>query len=171
MSPTCGRLLSALQLASSVLAVAAGLTPSLETRQHDDNTPSCKAVPGTPAWPSTQDWDRLNDSLAGRLLQPTPPGAVCHPGQGTYDATECEAVRKGWSTYEFHQADPISVDWNQWTNDSCLPFENTPCSGQGYPVFAINATEPRHVHLGVQFGEATPANNHYSAVSTDLLRS
>ncbi|KAH6628471.1 hypothetical protein F5144DRAFT_579138 [Chaetomium tenue] len=158
MSPTCGRLVSALQLASSVLAVAAGLTPStpstpsLDSRQ-ENSTPSCKAVPGTPSWPSTRDWDRLNESLAGRLLQPTPPGAVCHPEQGSYNPTECEAVRKGWSTYEFHQADPVSVDWNQWTNDTCLPFENTPCSGQGYPVFVVNATEPRHVQLGVQFAK------------------
>ncbi|KAH6855037.1 hypothetical protein B0I37DRAFT_45861 [Chaetomium sp. MPI-CAGE-AT-0009] len=152
MFPTCGRLVSTLQLASSVLAVAAGLNPPLESRRAD-NAPSCKAVPGTPTWPSPRDWDRLNESLAGRLLQPTPPGAVCHPGQGSYNLTECEAVRKGWSTYEFHQADPISVDWNQWTNDTCLPFEGSPCSGQGYPVFVVNATEPRHVQLGVEFAK------------------
>ncbi|KAK4151451.1 hypothetical protein C8A00DRAFT_45344 [Chaetomidium leptoderma] len=133
------RLVCALQLASSVLAVAAGLTPS------------CKAVPGTPGWPSPEDWDSLNESLAGRLLQPSPPGAVCHPGQGTYNANECPAVRAAWSTYDFHQADPVSMDWNQWANDTCLPQEGAPCSGQGYPVFVINATETRHVQLGVQF--------------------
>lgn len=171
MSPTCGRLVSALQLASSVLAVTAGLTPStpsLDSRQ-ENRAPSCKAVPGTPSWPSTRDWNRLNESLAGRLLQPTPPGAVCHPGQGSYNPTECEAVRKGWPTYEFHQADPVSVDWNQWTNDSCLPFENTPCSGQGYPVFVINATEPRHVQLGVQFGENTTYTKYITPIPVLVL--
>jgi hypothetical protein len=154
MSPS-SRLVFALQLASSVLA-AAGLTPSLESR-HGGSHSSCKAVPGSPDWPSSQNWASLNESLAGRLLQPAPPGAVCHPEQPSYNATECTAVRAAWSTFEFHQADPISVDWNNWTNDTCLPHEGTPCSGQGYPVFVINATEPRHVQLGIKFGERPPA--------------
>ncbi|KAL2132918.1 hypothetical protein VTI74DRAFT_3167 [Chaetomium olivicolor] len=148
MSPLLKGLICTLQLAS-VLAGALGPTPNLESR-HAGN-PSCKAVPGTPGWPSPQDWARLNESLAGRLLQPSPPGAVCHPGQATYNATECPAVRAAWSTYEFHQADPVSMDWNNWANDTCLPQEGAPCSPQGYPVFVINATEPRHVQLGVQF--------------------
>ena len=141
MSPLRSHLVCVLQLASAALSTATGLTPS------------CKAVPGTRGWPSSQDWARFNESLAGRLLQPPPPGAVCHPGQASYNAAECPAVQAAWSTYEFHQANPISMDWNQWTNDSCLPRESAPCSGQGYPVFVVNATEARHVQLGVQFGE------------------
>jgi hypothetical protein len=155
MPPFSSRLVCALQLSSWVLAAAAGLNPSLQPRVESASRPSCKAVPGSPDWPSPQDWASLNESLAGRLLQPAPPGAVCHPGQATYNATECPNVRAAWSTYEFHQADPISVDWNQWTNDSCLPQEGAPCSGKGYPVFVINATEARHVQLGVQFGETS----------------
>ncbi|KAK3310815.1 uncharacterized protein B0T15DRAFT_50990 [Chaetomium strumarium] len=136
----------AVQLFPSVLA--ASVAPRL-----DNNCPTtqCKAVPGTPGWPSARDWAALNESLAGRLLQPPPPGAVCHPGEESYDATECSAVRAAWSSYEFHAANPISADWNQWTNESCLPQEGAPCSGKGYPVFVINATEARHVQLGVQF--------------------
>ncbi|KAK4124879.1 FAD-binding domain-containing protein [Parathielavia appendiculata] len=149
MSPLPSRLVCALHLSSSVLAAAAGLSPFLQPR-HDS---SCKAVPGSPDWPFPQDWARLNESLAGRLLQPPPPGAVCHPGQATYNATACPSVRAAWSTYEFHQADPVSMDWNQWTNDSCLPQEGAPCSGKGYPVFVINATEARHVQLGVRFAK------------------
>ncbi|KAL2198592.1 hypothetical protein P885DRAFT_76198 [Corynascus similis CBS 632.67] len=148
----------ALQLASSVLAVAAGLTPSLrsdleELRSDSHSHSPCKAVPGSPDWPSPQDWKRLNESVAGRLLRPTPPGAVCHSGQGAFDSPECAAVREGWSDYAFHQADPVSVDWNNWANETCLPIKGAPCSGQGYPVFVINATEARHVQLGVQFAK------------------
>jgi hypothetical protein len=170
MSPLRAQLVFALlQLGSSVLAAAAasaaGLSPSLQSRHGDSHSsPSCKAVPGTPGWPSPQDWAGLNESLAGRLLQPPPPGAVCHPGQPSYNATECPAVREAWSTYEFHQADPISMDWNQWTNDSCLPTEGAPCSPRGYPVFVVNATEARHVQLSVRFGEflsfPTETNSH-----------
>ena len=152
MSPLRSHLVCVLQLVSATLAAASGLTPSLQPRT-GDSRPSCKAVPGTRGWPSSQDWARFNESLAGRLLQPPPPGAVCHPGQASYNAAECPAVQAAWSTYEFHQANPVSMDWNQWTNDSCLPEQSAPCSGQGYPVFVVNATEARHVQLGVQFGE------------------
>ncbi|OIW31030.1 FAD-binding domain-containing protein [Coniochaeta ligniaria NRRL 30616] len=117
--------------------------------------PSCKAVPGTPNWPSPASWARLNESTGGRLLQPPPPGAVCHPGQPTYDAAACADVQAGWTTYDFHQRDPVSSMWNQYNNDSCLPEPGYPCSGQGYPVFVINATTPEHVKLGVRF-----ARNH-----------
>ncbi|KAK3330477.1 hypothetical protein B0H66DRAFT_63722 [Apodospora peruviana] len=115
------------------------------------NPSRCKAIPGTAGWPSTESWVRLNESTGGRLLQPSPPGAVCHPGRPTYNATDCARVRTGWFTYEFHQADPVSTDWNQWNNDSCLPEPSYPCSGQGYPVFVINATTAHHVKLGVDF--------------------
>ncbi|KAK3943095.1 6-hydroxy-D-nicotine oxidase [Diplogelasinospora grovesii] len=114
-------------------------------------SPPCKAIPETADWPSTASWARLNESTGGRLLRPPPPGAVCHPGQATYNATECPLVQSGWSTYDFHQADPVSTDWNQWNNDSCLPQEGYQCSGQGYPVFVVNATTAQHVKLGVDF--------------------
>ncbi|KAK1758511.1 hypothetical protein QBC47DRAFT_143717 [Echria macrotheca] len=118
-------------------------------------TPKCKAIPGTPAWPSAAAWTHLNESTGGRLLQPSPPGAVCHPGQPTYNASECAAVVAagggGWATYEFHSADPVSVDWNQWANDTCLPGEAYPCSPRGYPVFVVNASTAAHVQAGLQF--------------------
>ncbi|KAK0628601.1 hypothetical protein B0T17DRAFT_523189 [Bombardia bombarda] len=113
--------------------------------------PLCKAIPGAVGWPSPQSWARLNESTGGRLLQPPPPGAVCHPGQPTYSPAACPAVQAGWSTYDFHQADPISTDWNQWNNDSCLPVPSDRCGGQGYPVYVINATTARHVKLGMDF--------------------
>jgi len=116
------------------------------------DTPQCKAAPGSASWPSTETWARLNETTGGRLLQPTAPGAVCHPSQASYNAADCRRVQAGWSTYEFHQADPVSSDWNQWNNDTCLPNPSYPCSGSGYPVFVINATTSQHVKLGVDFG-------------------
>ncbi|KAK4232845.1 hypothetical protein C8A03DRAFT_39504 [Achaetomium macrosporum] len=154
MLPSRSGLVCVLQFASSAHCAAAGLAPTpVLLPRHDSSYSSCKVVPGTPRWPSPQEWARFNESLAGRLLQPSPPGAVCHPGQATYDPAKCPTVRAAWSTYEFHQADPISMDWNQWANDSCLPQEGAPCSGQGYPVFVVNATEARHVQLGAQFAK------------------
>ncbi|KAK4145731.1 uncharacterized protein C8A04DRAFT_26476 [Dichotomopilus funicola] len=158
-------LLLALQLVSPVFTAAAAAVTAASGEQklsitigndhtrHSSCKASCKAVPGTPDWPSTKEWDSLNESLAGRLLQPTPPGAVCHSGPGAFDSAECKVVRDGWSTYDYHQADPVSVDWNQWANDTCLPVDGAPCSGQGYPVYVVNVTEARHAQLGVQFAK------------------
>ncbi|KAH6845745.1 hypothetical protein B0I37DRAFT_344863 [Chaetomium sp. MPI-CAGE-AT-0009] len=140
-------------LALFAICAAAELTPSLLSGHGNKNHLSCKAVPGTPKWPSQHDWAHLNETVAGRLLQPSPPGAICHPEHASYNATACPALRAAWLTYEFHQSDPVSVDWNQWTNDSCLPQEGAPCSGAGYPVFVINATTARHVEQGVKFAK------------------
>ncbi len=138
------------------LLVAGPLLFSVPASGHpSSHQPSsrCKAVPGTSEWPSTATWARLNVSTGGRLLRPAPPGAICHPGQPTYDAAACPSVLAGWSEYAFHAADPVSVDWEQYTNDSCFPQPDHPCSDQGYPVYVINATSAEHVRLGVEFGE------------------
>ncbi|CZR51587.1 related to isoamyl alcohol oxidase [Phialocephala subalpina] len=140
--------------------------------------PSCKSVPGDPSWPSPQTWTDLNTTLGGQLLQPNPPGAVCHPTHATYNATICAEVQLLWSSEFFHQRDPISAEWNNWNNDSCLPDERFPCSSVGsreqnqlrgveietfpeeavtddlgvrYPIFVVNATAAAYVKAGVDF--------------------
>jgi len=39
----------------------------------------CKSVPGYPGWPLPSEWASFNQSVFGALLQPPPPGGVCHP--------------------------------------------------------------------------------------------
>ena len=119
---------------------------------HRDSQRKCKAIPGTPEWPSNSDWKRLNATLGGKLLQPSAPGGVCHPEQTNYDPAKCPAVQQGWTQYQFHQNDPVSSMWNQWNNDTCLPVVTAPCSGTGYPVYVINATNALDVKVGVDFG-------------------
>lgn len=120
--------------------------------RHESPRP-CKVVPGDTDWPSQRSWARFNESLGGGLLQPAPAGAVCHPGQRTYDPDECPAVTEAWSTYDFHSAHPSSVDWGQFSNGSCLPNPSYPCDSSGYPAFVVNATEVEHVQRAVNFGE------------------
>ncbi|KAF8858390.1 hypothetical protein BDZ45DRAFT_743429 [Acephala macrosclerotiorum] len=87
---------------------------------------ACKAVPGPPGWPSIQEWVTFNRSLGGVLLKPPPPGS-------------------------FHEGDPISIAFNNWNNDSCLPYPGIPCRGEGYPIYVVNATKPEHVWKGISF--------------------
>ncbi|KAK1585369.1 FAD binding domain-containing protein [Colletotrichum navitas] len=112
---------------------------------------SCKAYPGSANWPSAETWARLDESLGGRLLRPTPPGAVCHPEFAVHDEGRCAAVAAGWGSYELHVADPVSAMWTNFGNDTCLPDPARVCSPDGYPSFVVNATTPEHIKLGVDF--------------------
>lgn len=110
----------------------------------------CKAYPGTPSWPSKKSWEHFNDTLDGNLLIPVPPAAVCHPP--SFDEAACANVTEAWSIYEFHTDNPVSVIIDQFTNYTCLPDPNAPCSPDGYPSFVVNASTAAHVKLGVDFG-------------------
>lgn len=120
------------------------------TASHQQRT-KCKATPGSPDWPGDASWAALNQSISGRLLRPAPPGAVCHPGQPTYNAAACLAVQAGWLTVEWHTENPISTLSQNVNNNSCLPEPSVPCSGEGYPIFVINATTSDHVKKGIDF--------------------
>lgn len=132
-------------------------------------TPKCKAVPGNPDWPSPDIWKALNESIGGRLLQPTPLGAVCHPGQASYSAAQCPVVQAAWFAEPLHSEDPVSAYWSNWSRDTCLPDPRAPCSAAGYPVYVVNATTAEHVKAGVDFGVWTTPS--WIMVCADRLRS
>lgn len=111
----------------------------------------CKAAPGTPDWPGDGLWQALNSSLNGRLLKPPPPGAVCHPGQPTFNVLECPIVQAEWTNTSFHVDNPVSTILNNWNNDTCLPEVIYPCSDEGYPIYVVNATSAEDVKKGVDF--------------------
>jgi hypothetical protein len=112
---------------------------------------NCKAIPGSPDWPSDSSWSALNRTLGGRLFKPTPPGAVCHPDQPTFNAAICPTVQAEWLTVVFHTEDPVSGVQENWSNDTCLPYANDTCSGEGYPVYVINATCAEDIKYGIDF--------------------
>lgn len=62
----------------------------------------CKAVPGAPEWPSADLWQQLNATVGGRLIDPSPPAAVCHADRDEFDTKMCQTVTKSWASHEFH---------------------------------------------------------------------
>ena len=73
-------------------------------------------------------------------------------------------MRENWFNSTFHASDPISIGFPQWVNDSCPPiFPNGTsvtgdpdagdkgCTIGGYPVYALDAREERHVQEVVRF--------------------
>ncbi|KAI1872269.1 uncharacterized protein JN550_003988 [Neoarthrinium moseri] len=138
-------------LVTLLLPLSSSLCHVPSTGAGNNSSQPCKATPGSASWPPEADWARFNQSLGGVLLRPSPPGAVCHPGQPTYNADQCATVATAWTTYDFHSNDPISNMWNQYSNDSCLPNVTYPCSPAGYPAYAVNATTPEHIKLSFQY--------------------
>ncbi|KAI0191937.1 FAD-binding domain-containing protein [Astrocystis sublimbata] len=112
---------------------------------------ACRSFPGDTSWPPVESWIQFNQSLGGKLNNPSPPGAVCRRGQSAFDADKCAAVTAGWSTYGFHQGDPVSNMWQHYNNDTCLPDPDAPCSGAGYPAYVVNATTANDVKLSLDF--------------------
>ncbi|KAF9879641.1 FAD binding domain-containing protein [Colletotrichum karsti] len=130
---------------------------------------SCRSSPGAADWPPAESWARLDESLGGRLLRPAPPGAVCHPGQPVYDVDGCAAAAAGWSERDFHVADPVSVMWDNWSNDTCLPDPAHLCRSGGYSAFVVNATTPEHVKLGVDFARENNVRLNVKSTGHDYL--
>lgn len=134
-----------------LLSAIAGLSGQADA--HVTPVSNCKAFPGSADWPSINTWSSLNKTLGGRLVQPTPPGAVCHKGQSSFNADECSSVAKAWTTDEFHAANPVSVMWDQYANYTCLPQSNTTCTSNGYPAYVVIASTPEHIQAGLEFGK------------------
>lgn len=132
-------LLSIILTLSSTVLTCTSHTP--EAARSCTAQQPCKRTPDSLRWPSSAIWESLNVSVGGKLLQPPPPGAVCHPGQPTYDAGQRAAVQAGWLTYDWHSESPVSTDWNNWNNDTCLPDAGYPCSGQSPPWLCIGSSK------------------------------
>jgi hypothetical protein len=146
----------ALIILFTLLAISAARTNASSTtvrRRQTDAAPRCRSVPGSDEWPSAEKWAKLNETVNGYLLRPAPPGAVCHRTEPTFDASACATVQQTWSSEWFHSEDPVSVEWNNYTNDTCLPIASAPCSADGYPSYVIDAMTAEHVKAGIDFGE------------------
>jgi hypothetical protein len=117
------------------------------------HAPKCKAKPGTPRWPSVQEWGDLNETISGRLLKPLPPGAVCDYSLDAFNLKSCWVATVNYTQSLFHTNDPVSVQQPNWEHDACLPTLFHPCDIRQYPVYVINATEAHHVQEGVKFAK------------------
>ncbi|KAI1122431.1 hypothetical protein F5Y10DRAFT_254122 [Nemania abortiva] len=128
-----------------------GDASAVGSEEHGDDA-ACKAFPGTSSWPSEESWSEFNTTLRGKLIKPgPPPGAICHPGEPTFNSDQCAILTAAWGTYDFHQSNPVSNMWEQFNNDTCLVGPNTPCSGAGYPAYVVNATTAEDVKLSLEF--------------------
>ncbi|KAF2824353.1 FAD-binding domain-containing protein [Ophiobolus disseminans] len=124
------------------------------------NGSRCKVYPGDDEWPSDEAWTQLNDLSGGRLIgNPTPLAAVCYPDQPGYDAVKCASyTTPEWQRSYIHMNDPIEMMSPVAQGMTCSPpalFDSRGCTRGGFPKYVVNATEPKHVQLAVNFARNT----------------
>ncbi|KAL6238482.1 hypothetical protein BDW75DRAFT_247230 [Aspergillus navahoensis] len=98
---------------------------------------TCRYLPSDTQWPSTEQWQQLNDSVNGRLIRGKPLASPCH------------GEKYNGSTCSFLQA--------SWTNPPpyCSPFlsRDSPCSLGNIASYAINVSSVQDVVAGLAFAQ------------------
>ncbi|THV00204.1 FAD-binding domain-containing protein [Dendrothele bispora CBS 962.96] len=110
-------------------------------------------MPGDLSWPSTDIWDRLNDTLDGRLIKTVPIASVCH--HPNYDEVKCKHLRENWRRSDLHMDHPTSIMHNIYLKKACDPFTSpdTPCDIGSYVQYTVNVSKPDHVKKAVNFAK------------------
>ena len=89
----------------NIAAVSAGITSMLLfillhaisiTATPKDNS-TCKCLPNTPCWPSFAEWQRLNSSIGGSLIDVRPIASACYEGLPEFDSNRCREVERFFS--------------------------------------------------------------------------
>lgn len=117
----------------------------------------CKVYPGDWNWPSDLAWETLNKLTDNRLLNPSPQASACYNGP-LYDDAKCQEMTATWNRSYSHFIDPIEMMSPVAQGLTCLPpniFDSGNCTRGGFPMYVINATEPKHVQMGVNFARNT----------------
>lgn len=118
----------------------------------------CKVYPGDKNWPSDDAWESLNQMVDGKLLnRPEPLAAVCYNGP-LYNQAECVKVTTHWNESYSHFGNAVEMMSPVAQGMTCLPpniFDSHNCTRGGFPMYVINATEPKHVQMGVNFARNT----------------
>jgi hypothetical protein len=80
-------------MAETALLLGLGFLSNLVTA---GNT-ICKNIPGDQGWPSSTDWEKLNQTVGGRLEATIPLASVCHHQPfNNFNQDECEALQSDW---------------------------------------------------------------------------
>jgi hypothetical protein len=121
-----------------------------------------RQLPADECWPSTETWDKLNNTIEGRLIRGKPPASVCYPKEPNYDAKACEQVIASWTSSAWHGNDPVSI--NEPGLDGCFPIYpngtsiygdasagSKGCKSNDIPAYVVNATSESDVAAGVKF--------------------
>ncbi|KAL8704762.1 MAG: hypothetical protein Q9201_002109 [Fulgogasparrea decipioides] len=130
-------------------------------------------APTDPCWPSIAEWNNLNNSVSGKLIQNVQPAAPCYPGPLQNDAA-CEYVDAHWTSEAFQASTAIGLSY---PTESCPVFNISAgqqptqnCTLGDQPVYTVNATEAADVAKSIQFAEKNNIRVVIRDTGHDLLR-
>lgn len=124
-----------------------------DTRRPSHHHAECRAFPGSEDWPSEHEWSRLNRTMDGSLLKPTPVGAACYPGP-LYDEKQCRYLLSPVATNSHFYIDDPLTSLTQWTEGGTCMASLRPkgnCTQGGFPVYVANVTTVKQVQAAVNF--------------------
>ncbi|KAL4997537.1 hypothetical protein BDV10DRAFT_201810 [Aspergillus recurvatus] len=98
---------------------------------------ACRYLPTDAQWPSTAQWQQLNDSVDGRLIRGKPLASPCHGEE--YNSSTCSFLQASW-------ASPPPY---------CSPFPSrgSSCSLGNIASYAINVSSAQDVVAGLAFAQ------------------
>lgn len=67
-------------------------------------SPLCRCTPTGPCWPNKEQWNALNLTLDGSLVQAYPVGIVCH--NPNYDQVQCAVINANSHSLVWRAAQP-----------------------------------------------------------------
>ncbi|KAJ3575466.1 hypothetical protein NP233_g1083 [Leucocoprinus birnbaumii] len=109
----------------------------------------CRNIPGSPGYPTTTEWDALDSSVGGRLVQALPSGEVCR-------LTLCSTA--DWTSANWRNTVPGAMNQVNWEQDYnsvppslCGQFTPAICGQGDVPPFAILAQTAEDIQAGVNF--------------------
>ncbi|KUI65223.1 6-hydroxy-D-nicotine oxidase [Cytospora mali] len=114
---------------------------------------SCHYLPGDASYPTEADWNTLNDTVGGKLIQGVPLATVCYGVD--VDTTECSSLKEDWSTVDPFIDNPVNIMSPYWLNDTCSPYlgPSGSCTEGNLAVYAIDVSEASDIIAGVQFAK------------------
>lgn len=121
---------------------------------------SCKTHPLDPRWPTTSDWNSLNQSTNGALIVSKPVASSCYDGNPFESATSCASVQENWFLSAFHAEQAESIGYSYWANNTCVPpndygyVKGQLCQLGGFPQYILNATTAQQVATAVKWASS-----------------
>ncbi|KXX73156.1 6-hydroxy-D-nicotine oxidase [Madurella mycetomatis] len=134
--------------------------PPLVPRTWNGRLYGCKCYPGDACWPSTNEWNKLNNTVNGNLHVLVPPEAACHNTFNgllgtipTYDAAKCAEVTANYTREQWINDQDATLMWRFFSNSSCLPTTDpaTSCTPGYYGTYVIRAKTKQHIKAGLDF--------------------
>jgi FAD/FMN-containing dehydrogenase len=123
--------------------------------------PGYNCRPEQPCWPSTQDWQHFNESIAGHLYKTVPIAAPCYKNSEYYNETACKIVQSYYGDSIAMGAQYGQTYWTNWEacgDSGCSLLEPDPtktlygtCALGRLASYYVDVRNPSHISVALKF--------------------